>query len=169
MAYRNDLYNMRNIIGYTGDLAYFPTVYFRRGNEYGHITQHHMLPYNVGREEVAFHLQYHIGNYYRGGRIKAIEWEGMNNIHTSRNPFITRDNFRPGDLLTLAAALYRFPDVKMRYSDPLNHQRVKAKHRMQAELLHQFKQVRENRLELFMPGADRNPAATRVLDRIVRR
>lgn len=168
MAYRNDFYNLRNIIGYTGDLRYLPTVYFRRGHEYGHITQHHMLPYNVGREDVAYHRGYHISNYYRGGRIHAIEWEGSQEVHTSRNPFITRDRFNPGDLLTLSEAIFRFPDRKLRYEDPRNGERVHAKHAMQAELLAQFRLVRRHRLDLFMPGVDPNPRATRVIDGVVR-
>lgn len=168
MAYRNDLYNVRNIIGYTGDLRYLPTVYFQRGHEYGHITQHHMLPFNVGREEVSFHLKYRITNYYRGGRIHAIEWEGNEEIHTSRNPFITRERFGHGDLLTLSAAMYRCPDLKLCYTQPKVLEVAHAKHKMQAELLKQFRDVRENRLDLFMPGRDRNPAATRVIEASMR-
>jgi hypothetical protein len=168
MAYRNDFYTLRNIIGYTGDLRYLPTVYFQRGHEYGHITQHHMLPYNVGREHVAYHPQYRIANHYRGGRIRAVEIEGMDIVHPSRNPFISRDGFGPGDLLTLSAAIFRFQELKLCYADPRNRDRVHAKHAMQHELLKQFRLVRDHRLDLFMPGADRNPAATRLIDNVVR-
>lgn len=167
MTYRDDFYTVRNIIGYTGDLMYYPTVYFKRGHEYGHITQHHMLPYNIGREEVFFHPQYHVGNYVSGGRLHGIEWEGARAIHPSRNKFIRRELFSTGVLLTLSEAIFRFPDLKISYADVRNGKRVKAKNRMQAELLKQFDMVRDDRLALFMPGVDRNPAATRVLDKVV--
>lgn len=165
MAYCNWLYNIRNIIGYTGALNDNPTVYFQLGRAYGHITQNHRIPFNIGREKCAIHAGYHIDNYYIDGQLHAIEWEGGTDVHTSRNAFIRRQFFNPGDLLTLSVALYRFPDVKLMYTASQRQMRRKAN--VQAELLNQFDQVRNNRLELFYRGVDRNPAATRVIDRVV--
>jgi hypothetical protein len=51
MAYRDDFYINTNIIGYTGDInsPQAVTVYFESNTEFGHITQVHADPTNVGR------------------------------------------------------------------------------------------------------------------------
>lgn len=184
MAYRNDFYTVTNIIGFSGDVRFLPTVYFQRGDEYGHITQFHNRPFNVGREYVAFcrASQYHVYNHFIDGRIHAIEWEGYKLVHVSRNRIIKRDSFRPGDLQALSLAIRNCPHLKPRYRHPGYEQTHDIKGKMQtelirrpqqvkknamhAELLAQFNDVRNHRLDLFMPGRDRNPAATNVIDSI---
>jgi len=50
VAYESNFYKAQNIIGYTGTIGAFPTVYFMDNEHYGHITQKHPCPLNVGRE-----------------------------------------------------------------------------------------------------------------------
>jgi hypothetical protein len=163
MAYRDDFYNPRNIIGYTGDLLHYPTVYFRRGPEYGHITQHHRYAHNVGREQVGWDASYYIANHYHKGRIVNTEWERGILVHHSRNPLITSDRFHPGDLTILRQAIIDFPDEKLMYVDCARRQ-VGLKARLHGELRWQFKAVKHHRYDLF-GGRDPNPGATRVIDR----
>lgn len=167
MAYRGDFYNLLNIIGYTGDLQFYPTVYFRRGAEYGHITQHHKLGKNVGRETVRWDADYHIANHYHRGRVVNTEWRGDERFHTSRNPLITRDRFGPGDLLTLGTAIVHFPDLKLMYSA---RRMVQLKALVGEELKWQFEQANYHRYELFGRHADGqrrdpNPRVTAIIDR----
>jgi len=84
MGYRGDFYVPQNIIGYTGDLNNNPTVYFKSGYSYGHITQSHDLRQNVGREEVLVAQDYRIFNNAHG---TAEEWAGGRCFHESRNTF----------------------------------------------------------------------------------
>jgi hypothetical protein len=176
MAYRNDFYTPRNIIGYTGDLLYYPTVYFRRGAadgaagqgcEYGHITQYHKLGHNVGREAVCWSKSYTIQNYLHKGKVVNHEWADAQRFHVSRTPLITSDRFRPGDLSILREAITRFPDLKLMYSAT---RQVVLKSWLNEELLWQFHRVKNDRLALFGRTAlgnlrDVNPGATRVIDR----
>jgi hypothetical protein len=165
MAYASWLYNVNNIIGYTGDVNSRPTVYFQLGRGYGHITQNHSIPSNIGREKYEIHHDYRIDNYDIDGELHAVESEATKVFHVSRNEFIPRRDFNPGELLTLSIAIYRFPDLKLMYVASRRQQRAKAT--MQAELLNQFDQVRNNRLQLFYNGADQNPGATRVIDKVI--
>ncbi len=50
VAYEPNFYQAQNIVGYTGDKDKSPTVYFMSDKYYGHITQAHDCPFNVGRE-----------------------------------------------------------------------------------------------------------------------
>lgn len=166
MAYRNNFYCIRNIIGYTGDLRYCPTVSFRRGHEYGRITQNHRLPHNIGREEVVLHAGYRMENRrLEDHKLHLVEWEGDEAVQVSRNAFVKRRWFRPGGARTLALAIVRFPDLKLRYVALQSQMQRTAQ--VQDESLAQFDAVRNNRLELSYRGVDRNPAATRVIDRVV--
>jgi hypothetical protein len=176
MAYRNDFYNPGNIIGYTGDLLYYPTVYFGRGAadgargqgyEYGHITQYHKLGQNVGREAVRWSKSYTIQNYLHKGKVVNHEWADAERFHVSRTPLITSDRFRPGDLSILREAITLFPDLKLMYSARLQ---VRRKKWLNEELLEQFNLVKHDRLALFGKTAlgnlrDANPGATHVIDR----
>jgi hypothetical protein len=132
MGYRDDFYTLRNIIGYTGDLNYLPTVYFQRGQEFGHITQYHNRGYNVGREEVESHPCYRIINVKRDGHIHSTEWKGSHNFHTSRTRFIARALLKPFDLTTLSVAIFRFREMKLMYSAS---QQVANKHWLNQEIL----------------------------------
>ncbi|WP_108263356.1 hypothetical protein [Mangrovicoccus ximenensis] len=138
MGYRDDFYVIGNIIGYTGCLIGNPTVYFRNGNDYGRITQFHGIRTNIGRASVRTHPQYRIGNYYSRGRIVAKEFEGTRCKHTSRNPFIGRQLFRPHDDTLLAAAIRRFQDQKLCDADHVTGRQTFRKLEMQQELKAQF-------------------------------
>ena len=66
MAYRNDFYTDKNIIGYTGNLAFLSqvTIYFfdpiQRAFE--HITQQHYMPQNIGGMVVSIDRDYLISD-----------------------------------------------------------------------------------------------------------
>ncbi|MEW7278234.1 hypothetical protein ABW636_06535 [Aquimarina sp. 2201CG1-2-11] len=62
MGYRDDFYIKDNIIGYTGKLGSNPTVYFKKGKEYGHITKYHYFVTNIGRKTVFSADDYTITN-----------------------------------------------------------------------------------------------------------
>lgn len=82
----NKLYQPENIIGTTGAKGQKPTVYYRSNSgTFGHITQEHNEPTNVGREPPRKDPNYKIENTGRGGR--AEEKIGNKVFHPSRNPF----------------------------------------------------------------------------------
>ncbi len=107
MGYRDDFYTKDNIIGYTGKLGSNPTVYFKKGKEYGHITQDHYFVTNIGRETVFSADDYTITNTGEDG----VAEEKANGVifHTSRNPFITA-NKQVIDILN--GAIAKFQDEK---------------------------------------------------------
>lgn len=117
MSYRDDLYCAENLIGYTGILNDFPTVYFHKlsTGEFGHITQKHPIEQNVGREVV----QTAAGGYRmenedvindKGEPSKALaEYNGSFCFHPSRHEFIRKDASNEGILLQ---AIQRFPHEK---------------------------------------------------------
>ena len=102
MGYRDDFYMVQYIIGYTGDLHAFPTVYFIKGNEYGHITQKHDESQNVGRMEVYLSDTYSIGNEIVDGSLKLVEKEGGVVFHTSRSTLTMVNVFAPAKKDTVA-------------------------------------------------------------------
>lgn len=63
MTYRDDFYTPQNLIGYTGDINSPQTVsvYFESNTEFGHITQVHPEPHNVGRTRVWNKLLFEVG------------------------------------------------------------------------------------------------------------
>jgi hypothetical protein len=91
MGYRDDFYMVKYIIGYTGDLHDFPTVYFQKGDEYGHVTQKHDYPQNVGRMEVRQSNTHSIGNEIHEGTLKLVERDKGKITHVSRST-LTRVN-----------------------------------------------------------------------------
>lgn len=117
MSYRDDLYCAEYLIGYTGALNAFPTVYFYKPStaEFGHITQQHPIPENEGREAV----QTAAGGYRivneeytndEGVVVTALsEYNGTHCFHPSRHAFIPKDGTNEG---TLLQAIQRFPNEK---------------------------------------------------------
>ena len=112
MGYRDDFYKLDNMIGYTGVLHKQPTVYFYDSatHGFGHITQQHSDPTNVGREQYNADDKYKIENAkiyknnYPVGEFKEdegleildgkynVEWATNKDghqasFHTSRGPF----------------------------------------------------------------------------------
>jgi hypothetical protein len=102
MGYRDDFYKVQYIIGYTGDLHDFPTVYFQKGNEFGHITQKHPDSQNVGRMKVEASNSYFIGNEIVEGSLKLVEKIRGRIIHVSRNTLTKVDVFHPANKNTVA-------------------------------------------------------------------
>ena len=117
MPYRDDFYCADNLIGYTGKLTDFPTVYFFKPStgEFGHITQKHDITNNEGREPVMVSN----GGYRavnedvadeQGKVTKHLkEYSGDRVFHTSRHEFIPKDGSNEGVLLQ---AIKRFPNEK---------------------------------------------------------
>jgi hypothetical protein len=119
-AYRPDFYTPENIIGYTGKLHEDPTVYFRNGREYGHITQQHDTADNIGRQlvgEETGRWKYVIGDMEVKGVLTSVErlvhpekptWY----FHVSRGRF--NDCSRKGvdTFAILAQAIWRFQTMK---------------------------------------------------------
>jgi hypothetical protein len=102
MGYRDDFYMVQNIVGYTGNLNDFPTVYFQKGNEFGHITQKHGDSQNVGRMEVDSSANYFIGNEIVDGSLRLVEKIDGEIIHTSRSTLTKVDTFAPAERDTVA-------------------------------------------------------------------
>ena len=102
MGYRDDFYMVQNIIGYTGKLNDFPTVYFIKGDEYGHITQKHGDSQNVGRMEVMKSKNYSIGNETVHGALKLVEKENGEIFHESRSTLTKVDPIDPKNKETVA-------------------------------------------------------------------
>lgn len=129
-GYRSDFYIIQNIIGYTGTLQGTPTaanplkgaptVYFWDGKEYGHITQQHDVPSNVGRELVCEPMgrwTYLIDNFTREGRTACEEWEVHPEhpprlVHPSRSPFVDCRRKGINTFAILAQSIWRFPEMK---------------------------------------------------------
>src|SRR5215218_5752828 len=139
MGYRDDFYTKDNILGYTGKLQDNPTVYFAdagrmnpktvkvNGKEqvvvtYGHITQAHDMPTNVGRERVDESYSYSIHNVKENGEEHAQEAvygtlvgakkAAHHEFHTSRNRF---EASTKGNIEILALAISKFPAIKKMY------------------------------------------------------
>jgi hypothetical protein len=118
MPYRSDFYCAENLIGYTGKLDDFPTVYFYKPStaEFGHITQKHDVKSNEGREVVMVS-----DGGYRAvnedvtdstGKVigQALrEYSGQRLIHPSRHEFIPKSASNEGVLLQ---AINKFPNEK---------------------------------------------------------
>lgn len=114
MGYRDDFYTVENIIGYTGNLNDFPTIYFRKLNMvtdqtmYGHITQRHIDSTNVGRMAVDSAKHYQIRNERVGGvtgEMKSIERRDGQIFHESRSQFTPIPRFGGGAAGAAARAI----------------------------------------------------------------
>ncbi len=119
MAYRDDFYIAANIVGYTGQLNNNPTVYFSKqladGILYGHITQHHNIADNIGREKLNSHPQYVIQNENHNG-MRAVEKRGNNIFHYSRSLFVPMAGLNAGQQALLTQAIANFQDMKKYHS-----------------------------------------------------
>ncbi len=90
MAFYDNLYSFENIVGYTGQLHNFPTVYFQsqQHNLVGHITQAHPFPQNVGRTDPLPLTGYRWENKPTPQGEVLMEYFNNIKFHTSRNKFI---------------------------------------------------------------------------------
>ena len=116
MGYRDDFYAVWNIIGYTGALHDFPTVYFVSPDLGlgGHITQRHPDSNNVGRQEVFPLAGYEYGNKHHDGRYCFVESWPDGGFHASRNVLNEIDPEKPDmrTLSILAKAITNCPEEK---------------------------------------------------------
>lgn len=112
MGYRDDFYAVGNIIGYSGSLHSFPTVYFQTANEYGHITQKHDTSQNVGRMEVSQANGYSIGNETIQGQLRLVERVGGKAIHVSRSTLTRVPASDAATLAILAQAIWKYDGEK---------------------------------------------------------
>ncbi len=109
MGYRDDFYTVANIVGYTGNIAQSPTVYFQSGNEYGRITQKHDIITNIGRNTVHDDATYQFQNLPQAnGALCMVEMSQGQVVHTSRNQFIPVAGLGPINLALLAQAITTF-------------------------------------------------------------
>lgn len=116
MPYESLFYTKENIIGYTGNISLFPTVYFRKGNRFGRITQQHSNPDNIGRNVVRIYEDYSLYNTADSG--KGVEFYNGKVRHRSRNPFVSAIGLTDVELNTLASSIERFPHLKTKYRNP---------------------------------------------------
>lgn len=121
-SYEGELYQKKNIIGSTQQQGQQPTVYFRSNSgTFGHITQEHPQPTNVGRELAFKRQDYAItNNPNRGG--KADEMIGNRVFHPSRNPFVPAKTLQQKE--ALSPAIGTFTDLKPRYRSNATYQGV---------------------------------------------
>ena len=112
MGYRDDFYHAKNMIGYSGDIQSFPTVYFQKGDEHGHITQEHGRSQNVGRGTVRRRANYSIGNEEVNGELKLVEKIGDRSFHTSRSILTRIERMTFDDQGVILQAIWRYPNEK---------------------------------------------------------
>ena len=112
MSYRGDFYIPENIIGYTGNINNNPTVYFKKGYSFGHITQAHDYGHNVGREEVGQAVDYEIKNI----RGRCHEFAGGYCFHSSRSEFISVEGLGYASKYLLSLAISKF-NLKKQWGD----------------------------------------------------
>jgi hypothetical protein len=110
LGYKDDFYVAANIIGYSGNINWYPTVYFQTPALFGHITQSHGYSQNVGRQAVESAVGYTIGNQNVGGQMKLVESMNGHVFHESRS---TLTAVNPGILPTLQQAIQNYPEEKL--------------------------------------------------------
>ncbi len=117
MGYRDDFYNETHYIGRTGNSNSTATYYFHntKTHEFGHITQHHEVGNNIGREKVLTDLLYQ----YQKPPYTTLFWEfspkhmPKSTPHTSRNKFTRASQ---AHLSALKITLKHFTKMKTRYA-----------------------------------------------------
>ncbi len=108
MGYRDDFYVAENLIGYTGELNKMPSVYFKKGGQFGHITQYHDVRPNIGREPVYEDDSYEIVNV--DGH--CVESCGGKVFHKSRNLFIEASTLSEDQRAVLMQSVWKCPEKK---------------------------------------------------------
>lgn len=129
MGYRDDFYTIGNIVGYTGELNDFPSVYFQTATLRGHITQAHGYVQNVGRQQVESAVGYVLDNELVNGEMKLVEKQNGVIFHESRSTLkrIDPNNFETVSfevLGILAQAIWNHPNEKNISSFSVNDQRM---------------------------------------------
>jgi hypothetical protein len=113
MGYRDDFYCAQNVIGYSGKLDSFPTVYFQTGKEAGHITQKHDTVQNVGRQVVFSSEGYVIENQKINGETRLVELFNGKRFHISRGVLTSIGGMSEGDKAVLYQAIRDNPNEKL--------------------------------------------------------
>lgn len=129
MGYRDDFYIAENIIGYTGTATLHPTVYFKYQYLFGHITQNHRNPQNIGRTVVYWATDYCAMNYSKEITDPAIlekltprttengrmfEFYHGEVRHKSRDQFIPVQNLNTTLSSQLFIAIHSYPRMKIK-------------------------------------------------------
>lgn len=115
MGHRDDFYVVGNIVGITGPVHEFPSVYFKSAaGEYGHITQVHGCDFNWGRTQVTKDPGWTITNVCppqcRCGQSASHEIDGNGEVfHISRSLFKPASELSADELAVAAEAIYRCP------------------------------------------------------------
>lgn len=163
MGYRDDFYCVENMIGYTGDVHNFPTVYFLKsvtgGSFYGHITQKHDMPGNVGRMEVNSQPDpaYTIGNERVRGVLKLVE-RGNGWQHESRSTLKTLGDMSANDAALCAQAIWQCQYEKNITSYSKSDQnKIGAQMNLKAAITPAALMARKNQIEAAA-GASRRQA-----------
>lgn len=112
MGYRDDFYVAENLIGYTGSIHNSPSVYFQSATEYGHITQYHALPLNIGRESVHDAANYTIANEQTENGLVCVERDDGEIFHTSRNLFVAAATLSNEQRAVLLQSIIKCPEKK---------------------------------------------------------
>jgi hypothetical protein len=108
MGYRDDFYVTDNVIGYSGNLLDFPTVYFQSGTEYGHITQKHDTSQNVGRGKVRSAKGYTIENRKdSNGEMRLFESVNGKVFHASRGTLTSLASMTEAQKAVLFQAIWQ--------------------------------------------------------------
>jgi hypothetical protein len=113
MGYRDDFYVAANVIGYSGNLNDFPSVYFRSASEYGHITEKHPTSQNVGRGIVHPNAGYTIQNVMINGVLKLVEAVNGRVFHESRSTLTSVNGMSDADKAILYQAIWKYPNEKL--------------------------------------------------------
>ncbi|WP_172326700.1 hypothetical protein [Mangrovicoccus sp. HB161399] len=113
MAFHDNFYIKENIIGFTGSLNELPTVYFLTDRHFGHITQQHDEPDNVGREVIDTTNGYVYGNEEIAGVGEVLcEYKHGRLIHRSRNKLILLAHMNIDAANICAQSIWRHPRIK---------------------------------------------------------
>jgi hypothetical protein len=114
------LYQPKNILGITGTPGNDPTVYYKRGNTFGHITTDHPIQENIGREIPRTDPTYTALNSSSIGSLQE-STASTGVFHTSRNPLDTSTAARTN--VGVQNAHKTFTGLKA-LSDPDKHRAV---------------------------------------------
>ena len=130
-SYGSELYQPENIIGYTGDLSHpeTVTVYFRKGNLFGRISQKSPESYNEGRELIGLSTDYHFknelhkdcfGNVVDPPTVCMHEYIGDVLIHRSRTEFHSLEGLNKETIGKLKSSIESFLYIKTGWRELLS-------------------------------------------------
>lgn len=114
MVYRPDFYREENIVGHTGRLGHFPTVYFEKGMEFGRITQTHDHKCNIGRNKVR-KLTFYVKTNDPSLLERYEDEDGKEISHKSRSKFVSCTAGPSSAKKKMAMSIALFQELKPKY------------------------------------------------------